>query len=133
MPITDYLRELEASLPQSSRIGTRASTLRAFSDAHGRVEITLAFSDGSALHLAQVVNLEETDPVGKYGYHYQDARGKLIFRYDNKTHHRDLSTFPNHKHVPEGVVAVRRPSLADVVAEALAHVVTGTLIGKAES
>lgn len=86
MPITDYLRELEASLPQSSRICTRASTLRAFSDAHGRVEIALTFS-----------------------------------------------TFPNHKHVPEGIVAVQRPSLADVVAEALAHVVTGTLIGKAES
>ncbi len=122
MSIADYLSKFEKSVPESSLIRTRTVTMRAFSDAQGRLEITLTFSDDSELYLAQVVNLEESDPVGKYGYHYQDAKGELIFRYDNKMHYRALPTFPDHKHLPGSVVATARPSLPDVVAEALTHV-----------
>jgi hypothetical protein len=132
MSIADYLGELEASIPQSPQIRARATTIRSFSDMHGRVELRLTFSDDSELHLAQVVNLEEADPIGKYGYHYQDAKGALIFRYDNKMHF-DFPTFPNHKHLSDKVVAAQRPSVADVVAEALAYVVTGAQIGEEKS
>jgi len=89
---------------------------------HGRVKVIIAFDDGSELHLAQVVSLEKADPVGKYGYHYQDEEGNLVFRYDNKPHFRDLPTYPDHKHMPDGVGPAYRPGIQDVVAEALAYV-----------
>jgi len=36
--------------------------------------------------------------VIKYSFHWQDAAGKLLKRWDNAAHHRELSTHPNHLH-----------------------------------
>lgn len=133
MVLADYLNDLQASIPESPQIRSRVTTIRRFSDMHGRVEMTLTFVDGSELHLGQVVNLEEADPVGKYGYHCQDAQGKMIFRYDNKMHFRNLPTFPDHKHLSESVIASKRPSVSGVVAEAIAHVVASSQKSEEES
>ena len=35
-----------------------------------------------------------------YSYHWQDQNGSLRTRWDNAPHHRELCTFPNHKHSP---------------------------------
>lgn len=36
-----------------------------------------------------------------YSYHWQDAKGNLIIRWDNSPHHKSIKTFPHHKHSPE--------------------------------
>ena len=36
-----------------------------------------------------------------YSYHWQDMNEKLIIRWDNSPHHKNLKTFPHHKHTPE--------------------------------
>ncbi|MFH0975316.1 MAG: DUF6516 family protein [Spirochaetota bacterium] len=36
--------------------------------------------------------------VRNYSYHWQDKNGKLIIRWDNSPHHKNISTFPHHKH-----------------------------------
>ncbi len=117
----EYVIQLEASVPASPRIRSRSVQFRRFSDRQGRVEITIIFDDDSCLHIAQVVDLDQTEPVGKYAYHYQDSAGALIFRYDNKLHFPDLPSYPDHKHVPGAVVATGRPAIPDVVDEALAR------------
>ena len=122
MSFADYVSALERSIPPSEKIASRTTTIRPFSDSQGRIEIVFKFSDDSELHVAQVINLDESDPVGKYGYHYQDTSGRLIFRYDNKTHQSELPTFPHHKHLPDDIVSAMRPSLPDVINEALAIV-----------
>lgn len=38
-----------------------------------------------------------------YSFHWQDAEGRLIIRWDNAPHHKHLSTYPHHKHLPSGV------------------------------
>lgn len=57
----------------------------------------------------------------EYVYHYQQADGELIFRYDNAPHYPSISTFPHHKHVGDGVEERVHPSqppqLADVLKE----------------
>lgn len=36
-----------------------------------------------------------------YSYHWQDLENKLIIRWDNAPHHKDLETFPYHMHNPD--------------------------------
>ncbi|MBD3215262.1 MAG: hypothetical protein GF311_21825 [Candidatus Lokiarchaeota archaeon] len=35
-----------------------------------------------------------------YLYHWQMADGTLMTRWDNSPHHREIETFPHHKHNP---------------------------------
>ncbi|MDT8402898.1 MAG: DUF6516 family protein, partial [Bacteroidales bacterium] len=39
----------------------------------------------------------------KYKYHWQTENGELIERWDNVPHHREIDTFPHHKHDGNGV------------------------------
>jgi 2'-5' RNA ligase len=84
-----------------------------------KFESELHFYNGSRLSI--VVQLE---PVGKQAYnrvnckyHYQDAAGNLIFRYDNAPHHSHLATFPAHKHIGDRVVEAEPPELNEVLRE----------------
>lgn len=38
-------------------------------------------------------------------YHWQDAKGNVINRWDNVGHHKELNTFPFHVHLPTGEVS----------------------------
>lgn len=60
--------------------------------------------------------------VDKYRFHYMDRRGRLIFRYDNAPHHKEISSFPNHKHTSSGVAESSRPSIQDVLNEISAFI-----------
>jgi len=45
-----------------------------------------------------------------------DKDGKMIFRYDNAPHH-EVSTFPHHKHLPEGVKESKEKRITEVLKE----------------
>lgn len=51
--------------------------------------------NGSILYIREV-NLENKS---KYSYHWQTKLGKLIIRWDNSPLHRNIGTFPHHKHI----------------------------------
>lgn len=53
----------------------------------------------------------------KYRYHYMDDHDTLIFRYDNAPHHRNITTFPYHKHDRNEIKASSEPTLFDVLLE----------------
>jgi len=72
----------------------------------------VAFKDGSLLHIRDYLFI---DGKRKYSYHRQDAQGKLIARWDNSPHHRELSTFPHHRHLPEGVAVSKERTIKDVL------------------
>jgi hypothetical protein len=62
-----------------------------------RCRITLR--DGSLLELFehfQVVG--EKLQITKYCFHWQDAAGRLVKRWDNAAHHPEISTHPHHVH-----------------------------------
>lgn len=77
------------------------------------------FNDGSSLlFFRELWDLREPIRKAMYAYHYQDKNGALIFRYDNTAHHRNISTFPRHKHLSGGgVTSADAPSLEDVLTE----------------
>ena len=53
-----------------------------------------------------------------YRYHFQDGLNNLIFRYDNTPHFPKLNGFPNHKHLPKGVIEAEKPDISNVIQEA---------------
>ena len=79
----------------------------------------IGFHDNS--HLTIFERLESTNQRDfkrvSYRFHYQNADGVLIFRYDNSPHYPHLATFPAHKHLPDQVIAAEAPDLADVLRE----------------
>ncbi|WP_291321007.1 DUF6516 family protein, partial [Desulfonatronospira sp.] len=78
----------------------------------------LSFFDNSVLHFIEFVNVKSNLEVYKYSYHYQDEKGDLIFRYDMAPHHREILTFPHHKHTMDNlVIASNQPDLAQVLQE----------------
>ena len=68
----------------------------------GFIKGTATFTQGIRLFLMEFVRTEPRLVKTKYRYHCQNAKGNLLFRYDNAPHHR-TSTFPYHKHVRAAV------------------------------
>ena len=63
-----------------------------------------------------------TIPIMKkmaYSYHYQNRDKELIFRYDNAEHHKEIATYPYHKHVTNEVLPSDILSLKEVIKEIL--------------
>ena len=58
--------------------------------AEGRI----VFYNGDILEFTESITPDRI----RYRYHYMDADGTLIFRYDNVPHHSKIDTFPHHKH-----------------------------------
>ncbi len=75
---------------------------------HVRAELT----DDSVLFMRELATADDS----KYSYHWQDAKGTLICRWDNAPHHRRIATFPHHKHV--GVKGHMEPS-EDILLESV--------------
>jgi len=118
--IEDYFNEIAAVVSTSQIIQSHEVAFDK-RDAHiGAIRGDLALVDESRLHLREYVNLE-ADPVRlKYAYHYQDAEGNFIFRYDNTPHYPELPNSPHHKH--EQTEATVKPSNAPTLKEVLAEI-----------
>ncbi|NSW76733.1 MAG: hypothetical protein HPY68_08195 [Candidatus Atribacteria bacterium] len=61
------------------------------------LKLKIVLIDESELYVREYVSENEY----LYSYHWQYRDGKLRTRWDNAPHHRDLKTFPHHKHIPE--------------------------------
>ena len=77
----------------------------------------IEFRNGTALDFKEFI--ENKGPLVekyRYGYNYRLA-GDVIFRYDNSPdpHARTLTTFPHHKHLPNGKL-IESDSLIDLSA-----------------
>ncbi len=53
--------------------------------------------DGTELYIREYISSLEII----YAYHWQDANGNLITRWDNAPHHPEIKTHPHHKHEPQ--------------------------------
>jgi hypothetical protein len=87
-----------------------------YDDFEGFIEGKITFSDGSILDFGEVKNVKY-NPKMKYRYHYMDKEKNLIFRYDNAAHHKEIATFPHHKHTPNGVEESSEPIIEIIMKE----------------
>ncbi len=82
------------------------------------LRIRLQFSDQSLLEISEAIVLMGEEPRWlSYRYHYQSPRAGVVFRYDNAPHHPEVSTYPDHKHTGDIVLASPHPSIAQILAE----------------
>ena len=77
----------------------------------------VTFADGSALSCREFLDgaLGALDKLA-YSYHYQDAGGQLIFRYDNALHRPPLPAW-EHKHGVGLTIEAPAPELGTVLSE----------------
>ncbi|MDA8105711.1 MAG: DUF6516 family protein [Nitrospiraceae bacterium] len=72
----------------------------------------IEFKDGSSLSVKDYLFL---NGKRKYSYHWQDSQGNLISRWDDSPHHKKVSTFPHHRHLPDEIVASKERTIKDVL------------------
>lgn len=53
----------------------------------------------------------------KYRFNFSNGKGSMIFRYDNAAHHKEIYTFPHHKHTPTEIKPSKEIVLAEVLSE----------------
>lgn len=61
------------------------------------LKIKAILIDNSELYIREYVSPNEYF----YSYHWQDEKGNLRIRWDNSPHHKEIETFPHHKHAPQ--------------------------------
>ena len=80
----------------------------------------LRMGEGHLLEVRETIDFENSRlSVIDYSYHFQDPDNALIFRYDSAPHHRGLPTFPHHKHLPNAVAPSIKPTVQQVIQEAI--------------
>ena len=95
----DYLAYVKALIIANPQVtGWKALCEEAQGDL-GMFRFRITFQDGSLLEMFerfQIVNGGLL--VTKYRFHWQDAAGRLLKRWDNAAHHPQVSTHPHHIH-----------------------------------
>jgi hypothetical protein len=76
-------------------------------------KIKIGIQDGSLLFAREFYNQNERH----YSFHWQDANGVMLVRWDDAPHHRHLTTFPCHKHIKDQVVESLPVGLPQVLQE----------------
>jgi len=76
----------------------------------------LFFTDKSVLNFLEMIYVDKMIKE-KYKYHYMNDKKELIFRYDNAKHHKELKTFPHHKHTQDGVSEAQEPNIEVILNE----------------
>ena len=112
--IAEYFQEVEFRLKIAKIITDKSVDLREFSATEGMLRGKLLFVDGSMLEFMEY--LQEENRL-KYRFHLMDKEGNIVFRYDNAPHHKDVSSFPHHKHFPINVVETDEKGIMDILDE----------------
>lgn len=77
----------------------------------------IIFIDRSEFHFKEYFIAIPSLKKLAYSYHYQNQNKKLIFRYDNADHYREIETHPYHKHIDNAVLCSENMELKKVLDE----------------
>ncbi len=123
----DYLARLKALIVLSPCVVHWTVLREEVLEEGGLFRYRLILRDGSALEMFERFQVVVEDvEVTKYSFHWQDAAGQLLKRWDNAAHHPEVATHPHHMH--DGSEANVQPhdpmnaeKLLAFIAEALAE------------
>lgn len=120
MRLKSYLSHLLTLLDDSPYLESRQVTFDERPPDAGLIRVTLTFLDGSRLHLKEFIIFGRREhKIVKYGYQYLAADETILFRYDNALDPaaRHLSTWPEHKHTGNTIIAAQRISHEELLQE----------------
>jgi hypothetical protein len=121
--IADYFGSIERLLNDSTLIVDKKLDFKEFSSEEGMVRGSLLFLGGYVLDFMEYIQIGKERP--KYSFNFTDGKRVRIFRYDNAPHHRDIFTFPHHKHLGPGIQPSKEIGLAQVLSEIEKIILTG--------
>lgn len=113
--IADYFKSIEHLLSNSKLIADKTIDFKEFSSEEGMVTGRLLFLGGYTLNFMEYILIGQQRP--KYRFNLSDSKGKLIYRYDNAPHHKEIPTFPHHKHLGTQVKPSKEVGLEEVISE----------------
>lgn len=92
----------------------------------GFIRVKCVLEGNTILEFAEYVQIGATGRIIRetYSYHWQTNAGRLIKRWDNAPHHREIATFPDHLH-DGGVVVESKPMTLAKVLKAVAGRIAG--------
>jgi len=97
--LDEYFTEIRKKISKLEIIDSEDIVFEKFGDEIGRVHGKIFFRDGSVLEFLEMLFLEKEIVRERYRFHWQDKNARLIIRWDNAKHHKNIETFPDHKHV----------------------------------
>ncbi|CAK0775155.1 conserved hypothetical protein [Gammaproteobacteria bacterium] len=116
--LADYLMAVERALTLMPGIYVEYYVEEILTSDRANLRIRLRFANGYLLEINEAIIIKGGKLVTlDYRYHCQDSRNRLIFRYDNAPHFPDLPSFPHHKHLANGTIATKKPTVFPVLKE----------------
>jgi hypothetical protein len=103
--IAQYFDEIETRLIASPVIVSYRVLRREIVLSDGKLRVKATLNNGGTAELFEYV--AETGgqiTTSKYSFHWQDADGNLVTRWDNAPHHKELLNAPFHLHEAGGAV-----------------------------
>ena len=76
------------------------------------LKIKIRLIDASFLWIREI---RRNNKLIAYSYYWMDAENKIITGWDNAPHHKEIKTFPHHKHVGKTVEPSDQKKLDDVL------------------
>jgi hypothetical protein len=117
--ISAFIESIEEAIALSS-IVVSSNIQKYFGPSNREVYVTgkLTFIDLSSLELS-IYAMERGKKLicDKYRFQYMDSANRPVFRYDNAPHHKEISSFPMHKHLGDKVTESSMPNIKELLAE----------------
>jgi len=100
--LEDYFNVVEARLIESPAVRSYTVIRREVSPVDGKMRVKALLDNDSTLEFFLYIIEKNADiQQSKYSFHWQNAQGSLIKRWDNAPHHPALENAPHHVHVDE--------------------------------
>lgn len=106
LALRQYFDAIETCLIESPVITSYRVLGQEVTPADGKLRIKAETSNGGqAEFFVYVTEAAGNVQTLKYSFHWQDAQGQLIRRWDNAPHFPDLPNTPHHVHEADGTVS----------------------------
>lgn len=120
MSIRRYFDELQLYLVINPIVESVEVISEKIGEKEGYLRVIIGLPDDSVIHCFEYVLFDESIGISKYSFHWQDAAGNLICRWDNAPHHPELDNFSYHVHTKDKVSASSEMDIRKVLSEAKA-------------
>lgn len=117
--LEDYLDGIVQELVVCHVVSAFVVLKREIGEEDGYIRIKCNLSNRDILEFAEYIRvIKNMIHRETYSFHWQGAGGKLIKRWDNVRHHKDIATYPYHLHLSTDTVIDSEPmNLKKVLAE----------------
>lgn len=120
MNVETYFESVSKRLLTDSLIVWHEVLIERASPQEGYFRARVYFIDNSMMDFSEFIVPQENGELERidYRFHWQDAQGTLIRRWDNTPHYPALTGFPHHVHHDKSTVEGGNPvNFFDVLAE----------------